>query len=117
MSNLPPDKNRTVNLQVGDAVEVDVRRIVYPFRISSIFNTHIVHQFMSAFKGNLTVFISLHDDTVIVLVIHFDELMFETVLLALSYAIRVGVNALTLSLLTSAGCHEQRTEYHQRHKQ
>ena len=100
MSNLPPDKNRTVDLQVGDAVEVDVRRIVYPFHISSIFNTHIVHQFMSAFKGDLTLFISLHDDTVIVLVISLNELMLKTVLLAQTgYAIRVCVTTLSLSFL------------------
>ena len=72
---------------------------------------------MATFEGYLTVFISLNDDAVILFVLGLDELTFETVLLALSYAIRVGVNALTLSLLTSAGCHEQRTEYHQRHKQ
>lgn len=58
---------------------------------------------MSAFKGNLTVFISLHDDTVTVLVIHFDEVMLKTVLLAQTgYAIRVCVTTLSLSFLTSA---------------
>ena len=72
---------------------------------------------MSAFKGNLTVLISLHDDTVIVLVIHFDELMFETVLLAQTgYAIRVRVTTLALCFLASACCYEQSTRHQQRNQ-
>ena len=101
IGDLPSDIARKINLQVGDAVEVDVRRIVYPFYISSIFNTYIVYQLVSAFKGDLTVFISLHDNTVTVFVIHLDELMFKTVLLALGYAIRVCITTLPLCFLAS----------------
>ena len=60
---------------------------------------------MATFENDLTVFISLYDDAVILFVISFDELMFETVLLSLGNAVRVSVIA-TLCLLTST-CHEQ----------
>ena len=72
---------------------------------------------MVTFKGDLTVFISLHDYTVIVSVVGLDELTFETILLALGYAVRNSIIVFNLSLLTSAGCYEKRTEYHQRYKQ